>query len=111
MSGSGTKRWVIGVVALIVIALAAAAYLMSRRPAERADKGTLVRRAADGLQTAGEAAGDGLRAAGEMAEGGLEKAGEMAEGGLRTAGRLAGDGMRTMGARVKDAAQSVGECL
>ena len=95
MSGSGTKRWVIGVVALIVIALAAAAYLMSRRPAERADKGTLVRRAADGLQTAGEAAGDGLRAAGEVAGDGLRAAGEMAEGGLGKAGEMAEGGLRT----------------
>ena len=43
MSSSGAKRWIIGLVILLVIVLAAAAYLMSGRPSERADKGTLVR--------------------------------------------------------------------
>ncbi len=43
MSSSGEKRWIIGLIILLVIVLAAAAYLMSGKPTERADKGTLVR--------------------------------------------------------------------
>ena len=43
MSSSGEKRWIIGLIILLVIVLAAAAYLMSGKPTKRADKGTLVR--------------------------------------------------------------------
>lgn len=61
MCSSGVKRWVIGLLLLTVVAALAAGYLMSRKPTEQADKGTLVR-AAGSVSAAGSvlAAGDCL---------------------------------------------------
>lgn len=108
MSGSGTKRWIIGLVVLTAVVLAAAAYLMSKKPAERADKGTLVHEAADRLRAAGEMAGDGLQSVGEMAGDSLRAVGEMAGDSLRAAGRMAGNGMQSAGVMVRGAVRPAG---
>ena len=100
MSGSGTKRWIIGLVVLTAVVLAAAAYLMSKKPAERADKGTLVHEAADRLRAAGKMAGDGLRAVGEMAGDSLRAAGRMAGNGMQSAGVMVRGAMRPAGGRL-----------
>ena len=100
MSGSGTKRWIIGLVVLTAVVLAAAAYLMSKKPAERADKGTLVHEAADRLRAAGKMAGDGLRSVGKMAGDGLRAAGRMAGNGMQSAGVMVRGAMRPAGGRL-----------
>ncbi len=100
MCSSRTKRWIVGLVLLTAAALAAAGYLMSGKPAERADKGTLVRQAEDGMRAAGAKAGDGIRAMGA-------KAGD----GIRAMGAKAGGGIRAVGAMLKDGARTVGGCL
>ena len=100
MSGSGTKRWIIGLVVLTAVVLAAAAYLMSKKPAERADQGTLVHEAADRLRAAGKMAGDGLRSVGKMAGDSLRAAGRMAGNGMQSAGVMVRGAMRPAGGRL-----------
>lgn len=43
MCGSKVRRWIIGLLLLGAVVAVAAGYLLSEKPTERADKGTLVR--------------------------------------------------------------------
>ena len=42
MCSSSTKRWIIGLLLLTAVFAVAVGYLLSKKPAERADQGTLV---------------------------------------------------------------------
>ena len=65
MSGSRARRWIIGLLLLAAAAAVTAGYLLSKKPAERADKGTLVRAAEDGMQAAGEMLKSAVRTVGD----------------------------------------------